>query len=35
MSSFRMELELDKNEIPVKVVGTYEEGGRDELPRNK
>ena len=35
MSSFRMTFELDASGNPVKVVGTYEEGGRDESPRSK
>jgi CubicO group peptidase (beta-lactamase class C family) len=35
MSSFRMTFEFDDNGNAVKVVGSYEEGGRDESPRSK
>jgi CubicO group peptidase (beta-lactamase class C family) len=35
MSSFRMTFELDGNGNAVKVVGIYEQGGRDETPRSK
>lgn len=35
MSSFRMKFELDESRNSVKVVGTYDEGGRDESPRDK
>lgn len=35
MSSFRMTFEFDENGHAVKVVGSYEEGGRDESPRSK
>ena len=35
MSSFRMTFEYDESGKAVKVVGWYEEGGRDESPRSR
>jgi CubicO group peptidase (beta-lactamase class C family) len=35
LSSFRLKIEFDKKGNPVKAVGLYEDGSRDETVRNK
>ena len=35
MSSFRLKIEFDKKGNPVKAIGLYDDGRRDETVRDK